>query len=92
MLGNPAAIEATLAWDRANKGLAAEIGAIEVPTLYVWGDADATVGADAARGTAEFVEAAFAMEVLPGIDHFVMDQAPARATELMLAHMARHPA
>ncbi|HYX01276.1 MAG TPA: alpha/beta hydrolase, partial [Reyranella sp.] len=91
VLGNPAAMEAALAWYRANKGLAADIGAIKVPTLYLWGDNDATVGADAARGTAEFVAAAFAMEVLPGIGHFVMDQAPAKATELMLAHIRRHP-
>lgn len=92
VLGNPAALEAALAWYRANKGLAADIGTIRVPTLYVWGDADATVGADAAHGTAEFVSAAFAMEVLPGVGHFVMDQAPARATELLLAHLKRHPA
>ena len=91
VLGNPAAIEAALAWYRANKGLAAEIGSIEVPTLYIWGDADATVGPDAAHGTGEFVSAAFAMEVLPGVGHFVMDQAPAKATELMLAHMKKHP-
>ena len=92
VLGNPAAMEAALAWYRANKGLAADIGAIRVPTLYIWGDADATVGADAARGTAEFVEAFFAMDVLPGVGHFIMDQSSAKATELMLAHMARHPA
>jgi pimeloyl-ACP methyl ester carboxylesterase len=91
VLGNPAAIEAALAWYRANKGLAAEIGTIQVPTLYIWGDEDATVGPDAAHGTAEFVGAAYAMEVLPGIGHFVMDQAPARATELLLAHLAKHP-
>lgn len=91
VLGNPAAIEAALAWYRANKGLAAEIGTIQVPTLYVWGDADATVGPAAAHGTKEFVGAAFAMEVLPGVGHFVMDQAPAKATELMLAHIRKHP-
>jgi len=91
VLGNPAAIEAALAWYRANVGLAADIGTIEVPTLYVWGDADATVGPDAAHGTGEFIGAAFAMEVLPGVGHFVMDQAPAKATELMLAHIGRHP-
>ena len=51
VLGNPAAMEAALAWYRANKGLAADIGTIEVPTLYIWGDADATVGPDAAHGT-----------------------------------------
>jgi pimeloyl-ACP methyl ester carboxylesterase len=92
VLGNRPAIEAALAWYRANVGLAAEIDDIEVPTLYIWGDDDATVGRDAAHGTGEFVRAAFTMEVLPGVGHFVMDQAAARATQLMLAHMRRHPA
>jgi pimeloyl-ACP methyl ester carboxylesterase len=91
VLGNPEAMEAALAWYRSNKGLAADIETIKVPTLYVWGDADATVGPDAARGTADFVGAVFAMEVLPGVGHFVMDQAPARATELLLGHLKRHP-
>ena len=92
VLGNPAALEAALAWYRANKSLAADIGTINVPTLYIWGDNDATVGPEAAQGTSEFIRAAFAMEVLPGVGHFVMDQAPAKATELMLAHMKKHPA
>ena len=91
VLGNAEAMEAALAWYRSNKGLAAEIDTIKVPTLYVWGDADATVGPDAAHGTADFVGAAFAMEVLPDVGHFVMDQAPARATELLLGHLKRHP-
>jgi pimeloyl-ACP methyl ester carboxylesterase len=91
ILGNPAAIEAALAWYRANKGLAGDFGTIAVPTLYIWGDKDATVGPDAAHGTEEFIGAAYAMEVLPGVGHFVMDQAAARATELMLAHMKKHP-
>ena len=91
VLGNPQAMEAALAWYRANKGLAADIGTIAVPTLYIWGDADATVGPDAAHGTGDFVGAAFAMEVLPGVGHFVMDQAPGPAVDLLLAHLARHP-
>ena len=91
VLGHPEALEAALAWYRSNKGLAADVGTIAVPTLYVWGDADATVGPDAAYGTADFVKPAFAMEVLPGVGHFVMDQAPAKATDLLLAHLAKHP-
>jgi pimeloyl-ACP methyl ester carboxylesterase len=91
VLGTSEAMEAALAWYRANVGLAADIGMIEVPTLYIWGDVDATVGPDAAHGTAEFVSGAFAMEVLPGVGHFVMDQAPAKATELLLAHLKKHP-
>ena len=91
VLGNPEALEAALAWYRSNQGLAADIGPIKVPTLYIWGDADATVGPDAAYGTGEFVSAAYAMEVLPSVGHFVMDQAPAKATDLMLAHLKKHP-
>ena len=91
VLGNEAALEAALAWYRANKGLAADIGTIAVPTLYIWGDTDATVGPDAAYGTAEFVAPSFAMEVLPNVGHFVMDQAPAKATDLILAHLRKHP-
>jgi pimeloyl-ACP methyl ester carboxylesterase len=91
VLGTPDAIEATLAWYRANKGLAVDIGEIAVPTLYIWGDVDATVGPEAAHGTKDFVSADFAMEVLPGVGHFVMDQAAARATELLLAHVRKHP-
>jgi pimeloyl-ACP methyl ester carboxylesterase len=91
VLGNPEALEAALAWYRANKGLAADIGTIKVPTLYIWGDADATVGPDAAYGTGEFIGAAYALEVLPSVGHFVMDQAPAKATDLMLAHLKKHP-
>ncbi|GEP59846.1 alpha/beta fold hydrolase [Reyranella soli] len=91
VLGAPEAMEAALAWYRANVGLAADIGMIEVPTLYIWGDVDATVGPDAAYGTGEFVSGAFAMEVLPGVGHFVMDQAPAKATDLLLVHLKKHP-
>jgi pimeloyl-ACP methyl ester carboxylesterase len=92
VLGTLGAIEAALAWYRANKGLAADIGAITVPTLYIWGDVDATVGPEAAHGTKDFVSGPFVMEVLPGVGHFVMDQAAVKATELLLAHLARHPA
>jgi pimeloyl-ACP methyl ester carboxylesterase len=92
VLGNAAAMEAALAWYRANVGLAADIGTIDVPTLYIWGDVDATVGPDAAHGTGAFVSGAFAMEVLPDVGHFVMDQAPAKAVELLLRHLKKHPA
>jgi len=91
VLGSREAIEAALAWYRANKGLSGDFGPITVPTLYIWGDADATVGPDAAKGTGEFVTAAYAMEVLPGVGHFIMDQAPGRATQLILAHLQKHP-
>ncbi|MBS0539891.1 MAG: alpha/beta hydrolase [Proteobacteria bacterium] len=92
ILGSKPALEGALAWYRANKGLSGDFGVTKVPTLYIWGDADATVGPHAAKGTADFVSAAYGLEVLPGVGHFVMDQAAARATELLLAHLKKHPA
>ena len=92
VLGNRPALEAALAWYRANKGLSGDFGVTTVPTLYIWGDDDATVGAHSAHGTKDFVSASYAMEVLPGVGHFVMDQAGQRSTELMLAQFSKHPA
>lgn len=91
VLGTRPALEAALAWYRSNRGLSGEFGTTKVPTLYIWGDVDATVGAHAAHGTKDFVSVAYALEVLPGVGHFVMDQAASRATELMLAHIRKYP-
>jgi pimeloyl-ACP methyl ester carboxylesterase len=91
VLGNPAAMEAALAWYRARGAIRAPLGTIGVPTLYVWGDADDTVGRPAAEGTGEFVSAPYRFEVLLGVGHFIADQAPDRLNELLLAHLAKHP-
>ena len=43
------------------------LGPIRVPTLYIWGDADDTVGRVAAEGTRDFIAAPYQFEVLPGV-------------------------
>lgn len=91
VLGNEPALEAALAWYRARGAVRAPLGVIGVPVLYVWGDADDTVGRVAAEGTREFVSGPYRFEILPGVGHFAADQAPDRITELVLAHLARHP-
>jgi pimeloyl-ACP methyl ester carboxylesterase len=89
VLGEPAALEAALGWYRAAGSLTrVEVGPVDVPTLYVWGDRDATVGPSAARFTADFVTGRFRFEVLPGVGHFVTDEAPEAATRLLLSHLA----
>jgi pimeloyl-ACP methyl ester carboxylesterase len=88
VLGEPAALEAALAWYRAAGTLTAvEVGAVAVPTLYIWGDRDATVGPTAARLTADFVSGPFRFETLPGVGHFVTDETPAAVTALLLSHV-----
>ena len=91
VLGTPEALEAALAWYRANEGLRANLGAIRVPTLYLWGDADQSVGRAAAEGTPDCVSAPCRFEVLPGIGHFASDECPAQVNTLLLAHLAAHP-
>ena len=91
VLGNKDAMEAALAWYRARGAIRGPLGPIRVPTLYVWGDADDTVGRAAAEGTVDFIAAPYRFEVLAGVGHFAADQAGERVCELMLEHLAAHP-
>jgi pimeloyl-ACP methyl ester carboxylesterase len=91
VLGNKDAMEAALAWYRARGAIRGPLGVIQVPTLYIWGDADDTVGRIAAEGTKEFVSAPYRFEVLPGVGHFAADQAPERVNQLLLSHLAAYP-
>ncbi len=89
------AIEAALNWYRAafsggSALAAADVPAVRVPTLFVWGDADATVGRFAADATRELVAAPYRFVVVPGAGHFLTDQAPEAITQELLAHLARH--
>jgi pimeloyl-ACP methyl ester carboxylesterase len=91
VLGNEPAMEAALAWYRARGAIRAPLGSIGVPVLYLWGDADDTVGRAAAEGTHEFVRGPYRFEVLPGVGHFAADQVPDKVNALLLAHLAEHP-
>ena len=91
VLGNEAALEAALAWYRSS-GPRQPLGPIDVPTLFLWGDADDTVGRAAAEGTGEFITAPYRFEILPGVGHYAADQVPDRVNELLLEHLARNSA
>jgi pimeloyl-ACP methyl ester carboxylesterase len=91
VLGNKPAMEAALAWYRARGAIRGELGTIRVPTLYIWGDADDTVGRIAAEGTRDFIQAPYQFETLAGIGHFAADQTPERVSELLLQHVAAYP-
>ena len=92
VLGNQAAMAAALAWYRARGAIRSPLGMIKVPTLYVWGDADDTVGRPAAEWTRDWVSAPYQFAVLPGVGHFTADQAPDAVNALLLAHLAKYPA
>ena len=91
VLGNKDAMEAALTWYRARGAIRSPLGPIRVPTLYIWGDADDTVGRVAAEGTGDFIAAPYRFEVLPGVGHFAADQVPDRVGELLLQQVAAYP-
>jgi len=91
VIGNPPAMEAALAWYRA-RGERPGVGPTQVPTLFIWGEADDTVGRISAEGTAEFIAADYTFAPLPGVGHYAADQVPERVNALLLEHLRRHPA
>jgi pimeloyl-ACP methyl ester carboxylesterase len=93
VLGEHAALDAALAWYRAAGALTdVEVGRVSVPTLYLWGEQDNSVGRAAAEGTAAFIAAEFELVAIPGVGHFATDQVPEVVTDHLLRHLHRHPA
>jgi pimeloyl-ACP methyl ester carboxylesterase len=87
-LGDERALDAALNWYRAAvSGSAPAVPEVRVPTLYVWGDADATVGRAAAEATARYVQAPYWFAVIEGAGHFLTDQAGEQVTQLLLEHL-----
>ena len=89
------AIDAALNWYRASfrgaSGLSlADTPAVGAPTLFLWGDADLTVGRPAADATRDFVTGAYRFVVVSGAGHFITDQSGEAVTKELLAHLASH--
>ena len=94
-LSTHAAIDAALNWYRAAfRGAStlamSDVPAVRMPTLFLWGDADLTVGRPAAEATREFAKGSYRFVVIPGAGHFLTDQAPEVVTRELLAHLASH--
>ncbi len=92
-LGTHEALDAAINWYRAVRLSSlnpADMPAIAVPTLYVWGTADPTVGPFAAEGTAEFVTGPYRFEPVNGFGHTIPDEQEGVFTELLLEHLATH--
>jgi len=86
-LSEPGALEAAINWYRASNIAFAEIPLVSVPTLYIWGTADATVGRRAAELTEQFVSGPYRFVPIEGGGHFIVDQFPERIAELLIAHL-----
>jgi pimeloyl-ACP methyl ester carboxylesterase len=83
----PGALAAWLRWYAAQR--LEDIGstpAVEVPTLYVWPDADQALRRAGAEGTAAWVSGPYTFEVLEGVSHWAQEEAADRLGPLLLKH------
>jgi pimeloyl-ACP methyl ester carboxylesterase len=85
----PGAMTAALNWYRATEpNSLTDVGAITVPTLYVWSDEDIALGRRAAEATVEWVSGPYTFEVLEGVSHWIPETAPGDLNRLLLEHLA----
>lgn len=83
----PGAAKAALDYYRANLRAsppATETPVIKVPVLMIWGEADTALGLELTEGYEPYVED-FTLNRLPGVSHWVQQEAPAAVNARLLA-------
>jgi pimeloyl-ACP methyl ester carboxylesterase len=95
VLSQPGALTAALNWYRALSehdvaGLTGRLRPVTVPTLYVWGEDDAALGRAAAEASGDHVEGPYRFVALPGVGHWIPEEAPDLLGDLLLEHLAAH--
>ncbi|TYP89936.1 alpha/beta fold hydrolase [Blastococcus xanthinilyticus] len=87
VLSAPGALTAALNWYRAMSS-DTRVDKVDVPTTYVWSDADVAIGRTAAEACAEFVTGDYRFVELPGITHWIPEQAPEQLAAAILDRVA----
>jgi len=87
VLSAPGALTAALNWYRAMSS-ATPVDDVPVPTTYVWSDGDIAIGRIAAEGCAAFVTGDYRFVELPGVSHWIPEEAPDRLAVAILDRIA----
>jgi pimeloyl-ACP methyl ester carboxylesterase len=87
VLSAPGALTAALNWYRAMDS-GTRVDPVGVPTTYVWSDGDVAIGRTAAEGCAHFVTGDYRFVELPGITHWIPEQAPRELAAVILDRIA----
>jgi pimeloyl-ACP methyl ester carboxylesterase len=91
-MAEPGALTAALNWYRALPLAWREAAApITVPALYVWSDRDPALTRAAAERAPEHVAGPFRFVELPGVSHWIPEEAPDALAALLLDHVGAHP-
>lgn len=87
VLSAPGALTAALNWYRAMSS-GTRVETVDVPTTYVWSDGDVAIGRTAAEACAEYVTGDYRFVELPGVTHWIPEQAPDRLAAAILERVA----
>lgn len=87
-LRQPGALVAALNWYRAMGRGFGDVPAVRVPTTYLWSTGDPALGEVGARRCAQHVDADYQFVVLPGVSHWIPEQAPEVVVEAVRKHAA----
>jgi len=83
VLSAPGALTAALNWYRAMSS-SDRVDPVGVPTTYVWSDGDVAIGRTAAEACANYVTGDYSFVELPGITHWIPEQAPEQLAAAIL--------
>jgi pimeloyl-ACP methyl ester carboxylesterase len=87
VLSAPGALTAALNWYRAMSS-GDRVDPVGVPTTYVWSDGDVAIGRTAAEACANYVTGDYRFVELPGVTHWIPEQAPDRLAAAILERIA----
>jgi pimeloyl-ACP methyl ester carboxylesterase len=87
VLSAPGALTAALNWYRAMSS-ATPVDDVAVPTTYVWSDGDVAIGRIAAEGCAAYVTGDYRFVEIPGVSHWVPEEAPEALAGAILDRIA----
>lgn len=90
-LREPEAMTAALAYYRAQSRDDLDgLGPITMPTVHVWSDGDAALGPVGAEATGRYVQGPYRLEVLPGVSHWIPEQAPDAVVAVVQEQVRAH--
>ena len=61
------------------------------PTLLIWSDGDIAIGRHSVDRCAQYVTGPYQLEILSGVSHWILDEAPTETAALLLPHLRDHP-
>jgi pimeloyl-ACP methyl ester carboxylesterase len=87
LLDDPGMLTGALNWYRAMASGDFALPTVKVPTTYLWSDGDDAIGPVAAAACHDYVRGPWRTVTLPGVSHWIPDQAPDAIADAVSAYL-----